>query len=70
MKKTNYHLTITENKQDYYFYHEFLSTGDILRIGSYRVVITHKDYNMSLYTEIQAQLVNEGEIIISKENMR
>ncbi|PIH59139.1 hypothetical protein CS562_14465 [Paenibacillus sp. LK1] len=69
MNRTNYHLTIKENNQDFYFHKEFISTGDIVKIGGYRTVVIHKQYD-SPYTELTASLVNEGETIIRNDELR
>lgn len=64
MKTTNYHLTIKNNNQDYYFYHDYICAGDILRIDGYRVVIDHIEYDAP-YTKLSASLVNEGTTLIT-----
>jgi hypothetical protein len=68
--RTNYHLTILNSNSDFYFHYDgIIATGEILRIGGYRTVISRKKYD-SPYIELVAKLVNEGETVIQRSDLR
>lgn len=70
MYKANYHLTIINNNQNFYFQYEYIATGDIIKIGGYRVVVNKKFNAIGLpYTQLSVSLVNEGDITISGEQL-
>jgi hypothetical protein len=69
MKTTNHHLIIRNNNQEFYFYKDWVTTGDIIRIGGYRTVIIDKKYEQP-YIELIAILINENEIVVEKNELR